>query len=97
MLILARPSQPLNPYPALQTRIVVFMYLNADFLKKSDRFLRLLHRIVSEPDFFADLLKRFCERAESLRAAQKLDPQQLQDTLMNELFENYASKMAERN
>jgi AbiV family abortive infection protein len=75
---------------------IAFQCVNAYFLKHCDNFLRLLRRMVSEPDFYAELTKSFVERSEALRAAEELDPQQIQDVLMDELLANYGSKMAER-
>ena len=76
---------------------IAFQCVNAFFLKHCDNFLRLLRRMASEPDFYAELTKNFVEQAEALRAAKELDPQQIQDALLEELRANYVSKMAERN
>jgi len=76
---------------------IAFQSLNAYFLKLCDNFLRLLRRMVSEPDFYAELTENFVERLEALRAANELDLQQIGDALMEELRANYVSKMAGRN
>lgn len=75
---------------------IAFECMNAFFLKRCDNFLRLLRRMVSEPDFYAELTKNFVERSEALRAAKELNPQQIQDALMEELRTNYVSKMAKK-
>jgi AbiV family abortive infection protein len=76
---------------------IAFQHVNAYFLSNCDNFLRLLHRMVSEPNLYAELTKSFVQRAEALRAAGELDPQQIQDTLMEELRTSYANKKAEKN
>lgn len=78
---------------------IAFQSVNAYFLKHCDNFLRLLHRMVSEPDFYAGLTKNFVERLEALRDVKELDPRQIQDALdalVEELHAKYVSKMAER-
>ena len=75
---------------------VAFQHVNAYLLKHCDNFLLLLRRMVSEPDFYAELTKNFVKRSEALRAAKELDPQQIQDVLMEELLANYVSKMADK-
>lgn len=75
---------------------IAFQCVNAYFLTHCDNFLRLLRRMVLEPDFYAELTKNFVERSEALRAAKDLDPQQIQDVLMEELRANYMSKMAKK-
>lgn len=84
------PVDSIDEYTA-----IAFQRVNAYFLKHCDNFLRLLRRMVSEPDFYADLTKNFVERSEALCAVKELDPQQIQDVLMEELLANYLSKMAE--
>lgn len=86
------------PFDAVdEPTAIAFQCVNAYFLKHCDNFLRLLRRMVSEPNFYAELTKNFVEQSEALRAAKELDPQQIQDALMEELRANYVSKMAERN
>jgi AbiV family abortive infection protein len=76
---------------------IAFQCLNAEFLQHCDNFLRLLRRMVSEPDFYAELTKNFVERSEALRAAEDLEPQQILDALIEELGAKYVRKMAEGN
>jgi len=64
---------------------IAFQSMNADFLRHCDNFLRLLHRMVSEPDFYAGLTKNFIEQLEALRDVKELDPLQILDVLMDEL------------
>ncbi|MDR4468393.1 MAG: AbiV family abortive infection protein [Nitrospira sp.] len=45
---------------------IAFQGVNAYFLKHCDNFLRLLRRMLSEPDFYAELTKNFVERLEGL-------------------------------
>jgi AbiV family abortive infection protein len=75
---------------------IAFQNINAYFLRQCDNFLKLLHRMVSEPDLYADLTKNFVERLGVLCDAEEWDPQQIQDALMEELYAKYVSKMAER-
>lgn len=76
---------------------IAFQNVNAYFLKHCDNLLWLLRRMVSEPDFYAELTKNFVKRSEALRDVEELDPQQIQDALIDELHAKYVSKMAERN
>lgn len=76
---------------------IAFQCVNAQFLKRCDNFLQVLRRMVSEPDFYAELTKSFVERSKALRAAGELDYQQIQNTLTKELRASYVSKMAGRN
>jgi AbiV family abortive infection protein len=64
---------------------IAFQNLNGFFLKHCDIILRLLHRIVSEPDAYAELMKSFTERLQALLTTQEPDPQQFMDGLMEEL------------
>lgn len=75
---------------------IAFQRVNAYFLGHCDNFLRLLRRMVSEPDFYAELTKNFVERLEALPAAKDLDPQQILDALMEELRAHYVSKMTKK-
>lgn len=75
---------------------IAFQMVNASFLKRCDTFLRLLKRMVEKPDLYTDLTNEFLAKAKELRAAKKLDPQQIEDNLMNDLIKNYASKMTEK-
>lgn len=73
---------------------VAFQILNTHFLNHCDNFLRLLRRVVSEPEFYAELTKYFVERSQALRDAEEMDPLQIQDALIEELYAKYVSKMA---
>lgn len=74
---------------------MAFQCVNAYFLQRCDNYVRLLRKLVSEPDFFAQLIKDFVERSEGLSASRDSDPQQILDLLMEELRANYASRVAE--
>lgn len=80
-----------------ESTATAFQSVNAYFLMHCDSFLRLLRRMVSEPDFYTELTTNFVERLEALRDIEELDPQQLLDALMEELRAKYMSEMAERN
>jgi hypothetical protein len=73
---------------------VAFMHLNADFLRRSENFVRLLQRMESDPHTYADLVRRFKERAEAMRAAGNSDPEKVTSTLMEEMYADYASTMS---
>ena len=71
---------------------IAFQHLNAGFLNRCDSFLRVLRRIVSEPDIYAELTKNFVDRMKASRAAQESDPEQILDALMRELCAEYVTK-----
>ena len=79
-----------------ESTAIAFQRVNAYFLKYCDNFLRLLRRMVSEPDFYAELTKNFVARWEALRDIKELNHQQIQDVLMEELHAKYTSEMTER-
>ncbi len=76
---------------------IAFQSLNAFYLNHSLNFLKLLRRMVAEPDFYAESMKNFADQAEALRTDKDVDPQQILDTLMEEMRTNYVNKMAEKN
>ena len=80
-----------------ESTAIAFQSVNAYFLKHCDNFLRLLRRMVSEPDFYAELTNGFVEQLQTLRAANELDPQQIMGALMEELRANQVSKMPRKN
>jgi AbiV family abortive infection protein len=71
---------------------VAFMHLNADFLNRSDNFVRLLCRIESDPNTYAEFAKRIGARAEALRAEGNSHPESVINTLMNEMHAEHASR-----
>lgn len=74
---------------------VAFMHLNADFLCRSHNFVQVLRRMESDPHLYTDLVIRFKERADALRAAEDSDPERVINALMEEMRSDYASKMSE--
>jgi AbiV family abortive infection protein len=78
-----------------ETTAVVFMHLNADFLRRSDNFVRLLRRMDSDASFYAELVRRFSERAEAKRVDRGFDPEQATVQLMEEMYADYASKIGQ--
>jgi hypothetical protein len=48
----------------------------------------------SDPHTYADLVRRFKERAEAMRAAGNSDPEKVTSTLMEEMYADYASTMS---
>jgi AbiV family abortive infection protein len=72
---------------------VAFMHLNADFLLRSENFVRLLRGMGTQPNLYADLVKRFSDRAEALRGVGDADPEHVTNILMEEMFADYAIKM----
>ena len=78
-----------------ETTAVVLMHMNADFLRRSDNFVRLLRRMASDPSSYAELVKCFSERAEGKRADSDFDPEQATTQLMEEMYADYASKIGQ--
>lgn len=78
-----------------ETTAVVFMHLNADFLRRSDNFVRLLRRMASDPRSYSELVKRFGELAEAKRAGKDFDPEQATAQLMEEMYADYASQIGQ--
>jgi AbiV family abortive infection protein len=67
----------------------VLMGMNANYLKRSHDFVKLLQNMISKPEFYEGLFSHFTERAEELLAAGKSDPIATLDILMTEMAENY--------
>jgi len=92
-----KDGQFMAPKQAVTEPIAVaFMHLNAEFLQRSDGFVRLLRKMESDPNTYSDLVKRFTERAMALRAEGKSDPESVLDTLMKEMYADYASAMSRK-
>jgi AbiV family abortive infection protein len=71
-----------------ELKAIAFQNLNGVFLKHSDNMLQLLHRITSEPDTYAELMKSLTDRLQASLTTQEPDPQQIMDELMEELSRN---------
>ena len=72
-----KDGQFMAPQDAISEGMAVaFMHLNADFLRRSDNFVRLLQRMESDPSTYADLAKRFNQRAMALHAAGNAGPRE---------------------
>jgi AbiV family abortive infection protein len=76
-------TAPLNEVD--ESTAIAFQRVNAQFLQSCDSLLRLLRRMVLEPNFYAELAKTIVERSEALRKLEGFDPEQTVDALMKEL------------
>jgi AbiV family abortive infection protein len=85
-----REGQFVSPKDAIPEPIAAaLMELNAEFLRRSALFIRLLKRIEAEPWKFAASSRHFLERAEALRREGNLDPETMTKQLLEEMGANY--------
>lgn len=76
-----------------ETVTVDFQSANAFYLNHSHNFLRLMGKIVSDPNLYGKLTKDLLAHLKGLRAAEA-DLQQMQDALMSELIANHKDSTA---
>lgn len=75
---------------------IVFQRLNGFFLNHCNNFLKVLGRMVNEPDFYADFGKEIIARSKALCKSGDLDPAKIETKLITELLDKYKNEETPR-